>query len=403
METQNIQNILNQISAISEKYKRITEITGENFNVFRVLEVEASEVRMHSAFLAELLNPKGSHEKSDVFLKLFISHFNIEDFETANATVEVEKNIGGVNEDYTEGGRIDIVIRPLKGKTIFIENKIYASDQPHQLLRYHNYDENASLIYLTLDGHEPSEESTGSNIEKHLSYKNISYKIHILDWLELCRKETVIYPILRETISQYINLIKYLTGQTINDNMNKEVISTILSNAETLESAFTVIASSNSIKEELIEKLHKQLFNFKEEFEKKYQMKFEIPDLSEFGNKNTGVFMYNSNWKYFKIGFAFDGYCSKFYYGIKFKDENFNEKRKEIDYIRQFIDKEKFKGDEPDDNWPWYKWMESPSWFNQKEPFIEILKGDLIIRIKKEAEFLIELMKRIEKNTNFKL
>ena len=50
------------------------------------------------------------------------------------------------------------------------------------------------------------------------------YKNDIIQWLEKCRKEAVTHSILRETITQYINLIKYLTHQTINENMEKEIV-----------------------------------------------------------------------------------------------------------------------------------------------------------------------------------
>ena len=57
---------------------------------------------------------------------------------------------------------------------IIIENKIYAIDQYHQLLRYNNYGKQRfpkgfKLIYLTLDGHEASKDSLGDNeIDYHL-------------------------------------------------------------------------------------------------------------------------------------------------------------------------------------------------------------------------------------------
>ena len=50
METQSLQNILTQISAIIRQYDKIAELTGENFNVFKVLGLTTIEVRTHSAF-----------------------------------------------------------------------------------------------------------------------------------------------------------------------------------------------------------------------------------------------------------------------------------------------------------------------------------------------------------------
>lgn len=43
-----------------EKRKR-----GELFNIFNVLDLRTNEVRTHSAFIAELLNPDGNHGLGD--------------------------------------------------------------------------------------------------------------------------------------------------------------------------------------------------------------------------------------------------------------------------------------------------------------------------------------------------
>jgi len=213
-----IKNLLQKVSDISTKYEEIAKITGENFNIFKVMNVLSDEVKLHSAFIAELLNPKGTHGQGDVFLKLFVEQLGVEDFDTKNATTKVEKNIGEKTE--TEGGRIDIVINSGR-KNIFIENKIYAGDQPQQLLRYHNADKKADLFYLTLYGRDASEESTGKSEDKY--YISISYSTDILNWLKKCKKETVNFPVLRETITQYNNIIKYLTGQTMNEKMKNEI------------------------------------------------------------------------------------------------------------------------------------------------------------------------------------
>ena len=86
-----------------------------------------------------------------------------------------------------------------------IENKIDAEDQPSQLLRYHNFIQDNKkegiLIYLTKDGHEASEISTkGCDIE----YKCLSYRTNILKWLEKCLSFSGSFPLVQNTIKQYI-------------------------------------------------------------------------------------------------------------------------------------------------------------------------------------------------------
>ena len=67
-----IKALLSGVSEIKKKYDEIAILTGENFNVFNILGLSTKEVRTHSAFIAELLNPKGSHGQGDTFLKLFV-------------------------------------------------------------------------------------------------------------------------------------------------------------------------------------------------------------------------------------------------------------------------------------------------------------------------------------------
>ena len=218
LQNQTFIDLLTHVSTISKKYEKIAELTGENFNIFRILKVEASEAKTHSAFLSEILNPKGTHGCRDIFLKLFIKLLGdkykersivegLRDFDTISCIATPESFIGFINADGTEGGRIDILLRDKRNNAIIIENKIYAQDQPKQLKRYKNAYEKAPILYLTLMGRDPSDNSK-ENLSEGEDFLCISYKEDILTWLELCRKESVSHPILRESLSQYINLTR---------------------------------------------------------------------------------------------------------------------------------------------------------------------------------------------------
>jgi hypothetical protein len=243
MSINNIPVWLIQGLQISKHHKEISRLSGENFNIFKMLKLETKEVRLHSSFLAEFLNPKGTHGQGDLYLNLFIEIIRkrkhkeekISHFHVKSTTVEIEKYIGKINEDKTEGGRIDILLTDENSQHIIIENKIYAGDQNKQLLRYHNFDKNALILYLTLEGAKPSEESTDNQVNKS-HYLAISYENEIIQWLEACKKESVSLPIIRETLSQYINLLKHLTKQTVEDTMSKEIEELIYNNPDYVES-----------------------------------------------------------------------------------------------------------------------------------------------------------------------
>ncbi|MBP9017723.1 MAG: PD-(D/E)XK nuclease family protein [Paludibacteraceae bacterium] len=240
LEIENIQQLMTRINEISNKYEEISKVSGDNFNVFRVIELTSDEVRLHSKFLAELLNPKGSHGQGSKFLDLFIQQFDIKNVDSETSKVSVEESIG--NKTPTTGGRIDILIEDTNKHTIIIENKIYASDQENQLLRYYNYSRD-NIFYLNLDGSDPSENSY-QDLEKDKHFKIISYEYDILNWLENCKKESVSLPLLREGIAHYINLIKHITGQSNNTTMDKEIIDLLA----TPQNIKTAIKIENSIK-----------------------------------------------------------------------------------------------------------------------------------------------------------
>jgi hypothetical protein len=222
--TEQIAPLLAKVSAIVFKYEKIAEITGERFNVFSILNLERREVLTHSRFLAEILNPKATHGLGSFPLQKFFEILKIRDFPFENARVECEAYIGPINDEKTEGGRIDILIRsPDQKAMVAIENKIDAADQQKQLLRYHNFlgRANRGLVYLTLGGSKPGEDSVGN--QEAVPYQAISYSAEILEWLTVVHKEAANKPIIRESILQYINLIKKLTNKTENEKMAREL------------------------------------------------------------------------------------------------------------------------------------------------------------------------------------
>lgn len=259
MESKTIEIFLNKIVSLAKIYEERKTLSGENFNVFNILNLSTNEVRTHSAFLAELLNPKGSHNQKELFLELFVKQLGIVNFSCPGARIEVEKYIGPISESKSEGGYIDIIITDTFNNSIIIENKIYAGDQEKQLLRYSNFGKNNRnsfyLYYLTIEGKDATDFSK-LGLKKE-DFTNISYTSNILKWLESCHKESVHLPILRETILQYINLIKILTNQTIYKDMEKEIIEILKSNPDFID----IMPNLNSIAENMKTNLIKEILN----------------------------------------------------------------------------------------------------------------------------------------------
>lgn len=232
--------LLSQVNSIIKVYEKHTALSGEGFNVFSIMGMESDEVRTHSSIIGELLNPKGSHSLGEIPLQLFLKQIFGEgskeqenetteekaedkfEFDSASSICQKELYVGKINDDNTEGGRLDLVISDKSKATIVIENKIYAPDQDNQLGRYRAAYPTAKLIYLTLDGKLTN--------EKVVKYFTRSYHTDILNWIEACAKEAFDKPMVREVLNQYAFLIRKLTNQTTNVKMKEEIENVIKDN-----------------------------------------------------------------------------------------------------------------------------------------------------------------------------
>lgn len=255
--------LLNAVKSIKTEYDTIAKYTAANFNVFEILGVGTKEVRLHSNFLAELLDPKGSHMQGDLFLKTFLEIFEDKikweevPFNVEDAIVQKEYWTGYITEDYLQGGSIDILVRNNK-QGIIIENKIYAEDQEKQLLRYYNYgintfksENNFKLLYLTLDGSVPAEFSTANTN----NFSCISYQYDIIRWLEKCLTVVYDFPLVFALIRQYLNHIKYLTNQSIFKKMGHEIKNLIEADESSFFAAREISNALLEIRRDLFSKI----------------------------------------------------------------------------------------------------------------------------------------------------
>jgi hypothetical protein len=183
------------------------------------------------------------------------------------------------------------------------------------------FNENRYIIYLTLDGREASEQSS-----EGVKYKTLSYKDDILKWLELCKKESVDNPILRETLTQYILLIRQLTEQTRSIEMEKDIIAVIMDkdNSDKYVSAvFDIAGSFEAMKKHIVEE--KILLPLGKVAEEKGFTAFLKPDLhgkgSYFRPWEVDFWIYKEKWEYLAIGLKFIGTGKGLIYGLLSKEE----------------------------------------------------------------------------------
>lgn len=359
------QNLLQHVSIISKKYDDIAKITGENFNVFSVMSMESDERFTHSAIIGELLNPKGSHSQGSVFLKLFVEEISslkeIENFDFENAKVIIEEHIGLIDEKYSKGGFIDIVLKD-NNNVIVIENKIYAGDQKNQLVRYKNHYPNGKMLYLNLFGDEPSKDSSG-NLIIDTDFHIISYKTEITNWIEKCHKESVEQPIIRETIKQYLYLIKKLTNQTTNDKMSEEIVKLI---SKYPKESFEIANNVSKFKREIY-------FFFMNKI-RDYALKKEISvnDCWLENDKEYGLFLKPNQWsnKPYNICIIFEKSNYRgLYFGVSY-EENFVEEEKTK--LREKFSRNGFK---ENDWWIW-RYVKDTDWQDNPKIWEDAATGE---------------------------
>lgn len=376
---ESLEELLSQISKIVLTEKTLQEEKrkrGENFNIFKVLRLSTSEVRLHSAFLAELLDSKGSHGMGASFLRAFLE-IVIPDykntFDIASSEVIVEYVIDIVSKrDEEHGGRIDILIRNNSHQAIIIENKIYAEDQPSQLRRYYNYvidekygDNDFLLLYLSLDGHNANADSLRNRGHDKVPYTAISYKEHILCWLKRCIEIAALHPLVRETIRQYIINLSQLLN--IMEESSKNVVIETLMKGENLSAALNIIDVSNDLKvrirKDFIEGRIKELAG-----RYKLQMVYDMDAL--YLTKDKRIYFKKED-------------CPHFYYFISFEARNAwqgigFDKRTNDPYL-SLIGFERIWEDGKEEGWPYgWAWLKYYGW-DTSDVLIDMRNGNLLI------------------------
>lgn len=324
------ETLLKRVSDISQKYEKEytkKQKAGEYYNIFNIIGKASDEVNIHTKFLANLLDPKGDHGCGDIFLKLFLEQVKVNIGNLEKSKVYYEYDIGPITENSENGGRLDILIEINKNFAIIIENKIYAGDQPKQLLRYKNYAtkyKKYKIFYLTPNGHEPSDESTG-NDDKY--WEEISYEEHIKsfleNWLKDNKKQTHIYPI----IQQYIQVLDYLTDNYVSNDEEKE-IKELLCKDNNIQLAAELGKKIFPAKKEIFKKLFNTLIEKVKKINKRIIMNLEINDSGSENEEQVRywrIYIHKNYWNS-RLTFEIDSKTFECKFGITLKKEE-NTKR----------------------------------------------------------------------------
>lgn len=251
-------NFSKLVSAQQIRADENARATHSDFNVFTIVLKADDEVRLHTRFLHNLLDPCGTHNCGGQFLELFF-----ETLEELPPTLE-NKHGGSIVPDFdhpityrvqkeasTSEGQIDLLLSSEK-MGIAIENKIYAAEGNRQLKRYSDYLEskfkdptNRSLFFLTLEG-KPSHSHEGA------AYYRISYNEHILHWLEKCLQSTYAIPPINQTLIQYRNVVRQLTGNNPQQKIMSKIKEHLIKNPDLIRMREGLNQGVESLKAEVL-------------------------------------------------------------------------------------------------------------------------------------------------------
>lgn len=220
------------LGEIAKIYENSTPQLEEEINIFKILNLEYDEVRLHSRILKFLIerDPSGFIESTP---KQYWDEIGKPVGRLLK--VDLEKHCSSSEEDIKDG-RIDLIVE-FEQHLIIIENKILASDQPEQLIKYSKFAESINktgkkclLLYLTPKGKLPGEKSISKNgkkdLEENTDFFTISYEKNILNWLEHFENSKEKTGI-KNIIDQYLNTIKTICGIMTEDE--KKRITALLS------------------------------------------------------------------------------------------------------------------------------------------------------------------------------
>lgn len=388
-------NNIKQLLQIEKIKKKERKDRGELFNVFSTMRMETDEVYTHSAIIAELLNPRGSHGSGDLYLNLFLQSISdLQDiqFDTTHAKVDVEYYIGPISKDYTQGGRIDIIVQSEK-RALIIENKINAGDQPKQLYRYKNFACSQNyldyhILYLTKEGKNASKDSLYTMSTD--DYVKISYQSTIRDWLSLCIEKSANKPLVRETLVQYQNLVLKLTHQDMEESTKQGIID-LCKEADNVEAMLWIHQHFDSIMNDILCNVFQpQLNNLAERYSLKLKVKGEGKDWLNTPYMSFS-FLRPERWQTFEISFEFQskGLGSL---GCGFRYIDVNNRGLKSDLYNQLASM--YEGKQTL-RWPSFRDCKGYSNWQKRNIISSMYDGSLIVKIEEDLTRLLQAESQI--------
>ncbi|GAA0371088.1 PD-(D/E)XK nuclease family protein [Alkalibacterium iburiense] len=390
-----LQDLIENMDKIQEQLRPWTQ----EANIFNILKISNQEIR-HSNFLAYLFNPSASHGFKDAFFKEFLIKFHKTNkhFFQQELEINVFDLILGDFDDvfvYRELHNIDLLLVSEKNKLVVcIENKIEASESPHQLKKYENYvvnhypDYDKLFIFLNTDGTAPSRGSWGT-----ITYTEV---------IEILNKIIADYELISKVEILIIDYIKMIRRNILMDDELRKICRRIyIEYQEALDLIYEVKPDINSTMHEIILEVLTELKEenkiiFEEQYSSKTMLRFQIEELDKvFPQFPDGI---NSGWKDQKSYFVEVGNKSdSLRVSVAFNSGNSDSIRRDVSKKLSLINQRK-----KNTNWTWWTVGSSHLFPNSKDYLDNLLNHinengheQVTFEVKESIEGHIERIKKL--------
>jgi len=206
-----------------------------------------------------------------------------------------------------------------------------------------------------------------------------------LDWIKACKEKATSVPIVRETITQYYNLIAKLTYQDMETSTQEELVKLLAS-----EENIAVLFKINNVYNDVLDKVcNTTLVNQAKEIAEELNIKYEICNGNKWYSRYAQIHFYKTEWKHFCISFEFmsDNF-KNFNYGVKFRSE----KDKDKEQYKKTINKK--LGGSSSEWYASYKPFKYKDW--KADEFEKLYKGEIKDEIISITKQIIEDLKDID-------
>jgi len=231
--------LASRLSELSLRADERARATHGRFNLFTTLLSFHDEERLHTRFLHALLDPNGLHDCGTQFLDLFFETLrevpprDHNDEAVEVAALPAASDCRAFREYGTDQGSLDLFLEAT-GSGIALENKIFAQEQPRQIARYQTFLErrypaegSRYLLYLTRFGE-------ASTTHEDKPYLRISYREHILAWLEKCLRASYAQIPLNQALLQYRAVVKQVVELPPDPDVMEEATKFLAKNPDIL-------------------------------------------------------------------------------------------------------------------------------------------------------------------------